>query len=325
MRAPSCAAILRLDALGDSLLALPAVEALGRAWPQTRLVVVASTVGYPVFAGCAEVWVGTEDLARRLQEIGCEVVLSFTEKRPALQAAARSGASVRVGFDPGRTQPLKSLWLRTALTHRVPWPNCPDRDPGMHEVERFFLLLGALGLDLPHPPPPLRFTPGEEDRAWARDFLASFDSPPVAVQWMPRWTAGGWPETLVGEVVDRLGGPKAVLFAPPDQPRAEPWARQRGLEWSCTPELGRYAAVLSGCRALITPDGGAAHVAAAVGTPVVDLFFQRHSAHTVRRWHPWRVEHRIVLRGDYVAGAEKDLAERLVASVEELCRSNSAS
>lgn len=92
MRAPSCAAILRLDALGDSLLALPAVEALGRAWPQTRLVVVASTVGYPVFAGCAEVWVGTEDLARRLQEIGCEVVLSFTEKRPALQAAARSGA-----------------------------------------------------------------------------------------------------------------------------------------------------------------------------------------------------------------------------------------
>ena len=325
MKAPSCAAILRLDALGDSLLALPAVEALGRTWPQTRLVVVASPIGSPVFAGCAEVWVGTKDLAQRLRESGCEVVLSFSEKRPVLRAAARSGAPVRVGFDPGRTQPLKSLWLRAALTHRVPWPNDPTRDPGMHEVERFFLLLGALGLELPHTPPHLRFTPGEEDRAWAREFLASFDSPPVAVQWMPRWTAGGWPETLIGEVVDRLEGPRIVLFSPPDQPQAEPWARQRGLAWSCTPALGRYAAILSGCRALITPDGGAAHMAAAVGTPVVDLFFQRHSTHTVRRWHPWGVEHRIVLRGDYIAGAEKDLAERLVASAEELCRSNSAS
>lgn len=324
MTPPACAAILRLDALGDSLLALPAVEALARAWPRTRLVVVASALGAPVFEECAEVWVGAENLAARLRQAGCEVVLSFSEKRRALSAAARSGAPIRVGFDPGWTQPLKSLWLRTALTHRVPWPNDPTRDPGMHEVERFFLQLKALGLDFPHPPPPLRLAPSDSDRAWARDLLGSFGSSPVAVQWMPRWTAGGWPETLPGEVLDRLAGPKVLLFAPPDQPQAEPWARQRGLKWSCTPELGRYAAILAGCRALITPDGGAAHVAAAVGTPVVDLFFERHSAHTVRRWHPWRVEHRIVLRGDYTAGAEKDLAERLVTSVEDLCRSSSA-
>ena len=324
MKAPSCAAVLRLDALGDSLLSLPAVETLARLWPETRLVVVASPLGAPVFESCAEVWVATpglrgRELGRRLRQAGCQVVLAFTEKRLGAAAALHSGAPVRVGFDPGRTQPLKALWNRVAFTHRVPWPNDLSRDPGLHEVERYFLLLRALDLEVPQPPPPLRLSPSPEDRAFAARFRADFPAPPVALQLMPRWKAGGWPETLPERVLALIPEPRIALFAPPDQGWAEPWARAQGVRYACAPGLGRYAAVLAGCRALVTPDGGAAHVASAVGTPVVDLFMERHAAHLVRRWRPWRVPHRVVLRGEYIPGAEKELAETLVASLQELC------
>lgn len=329
MEAPACAAILRLDALGDSLLSLPAVEALARAWPRTRLVVLASPLGASVFSHCAEVWTvssGTSagEVARRLREAAPGVVLAFTEKRVASVAALRSRAPVRVGFDPGMTQPLKAAFLRLAFTHRVPWRNDLERDPGVHEVERYLLLLRALGLD-PGPAGPLRLPLGEEDRAFAAGFLSRFAGPPVALQLMPRWTSGGWPLALAEEVFALLPEPKVVLFAPADRAWAQPWAEARGAAFLSVPDVASYGAVLGGCRALVSPDGGAVHVAAAVGTPVVALFPERHAPHCVRRWRPWGVEHRIVLRGESMPGAEKDLAQRLVASCLELCQSKSAS
>ena len=47
---------------------------------------------------------------------------------------------------------------------------------------------------------------------------------------------------------------------------------------------------LQECRVLITPDGGAMHLAAALGKPVVALFGDS----PVERWRPWGVPHRVV-------------------------------
>lgn len=312
MRAPACAAVIRGDALGDSLLSLPAVEALARAWPDTRLLVQASPLGAPVFEHCAEV-VPDLRLARP------DVVLVFTEKRKGFMAALKTGARTRVGFDPGLTQPLKAAWLRVALTHRVPWPNDLAQDPGLHEVERYFLLLEALGIPTPAEKPPIRLPLREGHRRKAEE--ATKGERPVALQLMPRWSQSGWPdEALVREVWRLLPEPKIALCAPTDAGLAAGYEHVFS-----SPDLKEYAAVLERCRALVTPDGGAVHVAASVGTPVVALFPERHAAHCVRRWRPWAVEHRVVLRGEYLPESEKDLAERLVASALELCRSSSAS
>ncbi|HXE73382.1 MAG TPA: glycosyltransferase family 9 protein, partial [Candidatus Nitrosotenuis sp.] len=105
-----------------------------------------------------------------------------------------------------------------------------------------------------------------------------------------------------------------------DRSWAEPLALSQGLTPCCLPELGRWAAVLGQCRALITPDTGAVHVAAAMGVPVVDLFPQRHARHCVRRWRPFGVAHRVVLRGDYRPGAEKELARTLARAALDLAR-----
>jgi ADP-heptose:LPS heptosyltransferase len=58
-------------------------------------------------------------------------------------------------------------------------------------------------------------------------------------------------------------------------------------------DLARLAAVLAGADAVIAPNTGAAHLAAAVGTPVVSLYAPVIPA---VRWAPYRVPH--VLLGD---------------------------
>jgi ADP-heptose:LPS heptosyltransferase len=50
--------------------------------------------------------------------------------------------------------------------------------------------------------------------------------------------------------------------------------------------------VLSLCRGFIGADGGAMHLAAGLGLPVVALF--ENVAYKKRHWHPWRVPHEIV-------------------------------
>jgi ADP-heptose:LPS heptosyltransferase len=61
-------------------------------------------------------------------------------------------------------------------------------------------------------------------------------------------------------------------------------------------DLAQLAAVLAGAGAVIVANTGAAHLAAAVGTPVVSLFAPVVPA---ARWAPYRVPH--VLLGDQSA------------------------
>ena len=57
-----------------------------------------------------------------------------------------------------------------------------------------------------------------------------------------------------------------------------------------TPDLRTLIAALSLARLVVCPDGGAMHVAAALGKPVVALFGDS----PVDRWRPWGVPHRIL-------------------------------
>lgn len=304
--------MLRLDALGDTLLSTPAIRSLQLTWPSAQLRVFTHPAGSVVLRS----WVDIEEvgpdtpLSERVREYAPDCVLVFSEKRRAVTAAYKSGAPRRIGFDPGLTQPLKSLWLRVALTDRLAYPNDLTRDPGMHEVERYLALTrlaGAKdytgGLHLP--------MDVEKGKAWMAEHGLER---PWAVQLTPKWLLGGWSVEWLQTVVGRLPHPLVAFYGPAEKE----WAEQHfANEQLCyQPDLLEYAAVLSQCRALITVDTGAAHVAAAVGTPVVDIFPEKHSAHCVRRWRPWQVEHRVVLKPEW----RSDLEESLRNQIGEACR-----
>lgn len=304
-------AVVRLDALGDTLLSTPALAALQAARPEVELRLFASAVGAPILESLGEVVVVPADwsagrLAAAIREGQPQAVAVLTEKRRGLAAAYRSKAPMRLGFDPGRSQPLKAVWLRLALTHRCAYPNNLELDPGLHEVERYHRLLAPLG-PLPEPGP-LRL-----GRSFPRP-----PAGPIGLQLTPKWCLDDWSPQLVLTLLDRLPDPALVLYGPGEREWAEKLLGEHPVERAFHPDLMDYAAAVAGCSLLLTPDTGAAHVAAAVGTPVVDVFREAHHQHCVRRWRPWQVDHRVVLKPAFSPQALVKLVDEVSTALAEL-------
>jgi ADP-heptose:LPS heptosyltransferase len=64
-----------------------------------------------------------------------------------------------------------------------------------------------------------------------------------------------------------------------------------GVVAAPTASLADLIAVLALCRGFIGADGGAMHIAAGLGLPIVGLFEERKT----RRWYPWRVPYEMVV------------------------------
>jgi ADP-heptose:LPS heptosyltransferase len=64
-------------------------------------------------------------------------------------------------------------------------------------------------------------------------------------------------------------------------------------------DLGMLAEVIAGAEAIVVGNTGPAHLAAAVGTPVVSLYAPTVPA---ARWHPWRVPFELLGRDVPCAG-----------------------
>jgi heptosyltransferase-3 len=127
------------------------------------------------------------------------------------------------------------------------------------------------------------------------------DDPPVAVHISARRPAQQWPLERYAELILELQKTTRVmlLWAPgskddPRHPGDDERARQLMAETKAlavaTPDLRSLIAALSLARTLICPDGGAMHLAAGLGKPVVALFGDS----PVERWRPWGVPHRLV-------------------------------
>lgn len=159
----------------------------------------------------------------------------------------------------------------------------------IHEVERALELVESAGYRLP---------PGDGGRLAVKRTgekpLQLGDGHYVVVHPGVSVPARAWAPERYATLVDALvaEGRRAVITGGPDE--RELTARVAGL---CRPEvldlggqldLADLAEVISGADAIVVGNTGPAHLAAAVGTPVVSLF-----APTVPavRWRPWRVPH----------------------------------
>jgi ADP-heptose:LPS heptosyltransferase len=95
--------------------------------------------------------------------------------------------------------------------------------------------------------------------------------------------------TSAGHTVVVTGSPGERLLTAEVAPAGE--LRTRDLA-GCT-SLSELAEVIAGAEAVVVGNTGPAHLAAAVGTPVVSLFAPTVPA---RKWRPWMVPH--VVLGD---------------------------
>lgn len=329
--------IIRLDGLGDTLLTLPLLDGLKECWPECEITYLASARGAPVLAGDARIahlWTleladlskaEKKALGEKIRSAAFELVFCLNEKFWPAMWTWKSGAPVRIGFDPGWIQLPKTLLRRLTLTHRLPDPNDPAR-VSIHEVERYSALgrlagcLAAAG--------PLRLHLPQEAREWAAAKTAACALPsgtiPIGLHLSAKWSAEGWSDQICVEVarslLNRFPDIFLIVTAGPGEERyfasaaavlpTSRFALFTGLQ------LAQWAALLSQTRGLVSMDTGAVHLAASVATPVVAVFPELNFAHASSRWSPWQVPHRVIRRPS-PAQADIFLAE-ICSALEDL-------
>jgi len=296
--------VARLDNDGDVLLAGPAIRAAKR--DADRLTLLCGPRGLQA----ATLLPGIDDIVvHRAEWIDPEPVPfdNAPTRRLLLEVARRAPdeAAILTSF---HQSPLPlALLLRLAGVPRIGATSADypgslldvrhQIDDDVHEVERSLSLMRAMGHELPddddgalrvvHGPcaPPFAepyvvVHPGASvtARAWAPERHAELVGALVAEGWNVAVTGSPSERKLTARVAV---GAQAVGLA----------GAERVRDLGGTTDLAQLAGIIEKAAAIVVGNTGPAHLAAAVGTPVVSLY-----APTVPavRWRPWRVPHAIL-------------------------------
>jgi len=286
--------LLRRDNIGDLVCTTPLIAALRAQLPGAWLGALVTTYNAEVLAhnpSLDEVFV-YEKLKHRSGGL-----LSHFRTRLAQMSKLRRENIDCVLVPAPSPQTLKlARSLKPGQVIAAP-SNAPARQ---HEVERAFELGRAFGVS--GKPGMLRVFADPQKKAELKRQLG--DGPVAAIHISARRPAQQWPLMRYTELAAQLAAHQKVmlLWAPgaKDNPRhpgddeaaAEilRTAKDANVMPVETPDLKTLIAALSLADRVICPDGGAMHLAAALGKPVVALFGDS----PVERWRPWGVPHRVV-------------------------------
>jgi len=293
------ALVVRLDGAGDVLLAGPAVRAVAAHARVTMLCGPAGTAAAGLLPGVTDVltwaspWVladpppvapaDLDGLVARVAALGIDeaVVLTSFHQSPLPTALLLRLAGVTriTGASVDYAGALLDVRLR-------PGEDLPEDVP---EPDRMLAIAAAAGhpaadgdgLAVRPPPDVSAFVP---------------DGPYVVVHPGAAVPARRWPAQhaahAVAALVDR--GWQVVVTGGPDERRlTAEVAGAAGTDLGGRTDLAQLSGVLARASAVVVGNTGAAHLAAAVGTPVVSLFAPVVPA---VRWRPYRVPH--LLLGD---------------------------
>jgi heptosyltransferase II len=264
--------------LGDTVMAVPALAAVRAWWPDARVLAAGPWAMLLAQQGLADVlleyprpWRQRLRAADGVSAFAPELAVVLPNSFESALSAWYWGARRRVGFAAGGRS--------TLLTDAVPM-----RAPRPHQIDEYLLLVEHCGAAVMTRQPVL--TPpacGSAERAEAAGLFAAAGvvprgtAPRIGVHLGAAYgSAKLWPLERVAEFCRLLAteGATAVLLGAPDDRAAAATvltaAPAVSLVGQDRPAL--LPAVLTELDALVSGDTGVAHLAAALGTPVVTLF-----------------------------------------------------
>ncbi|MBI1903549.1 MAG: glycosyltransferase family 9 protein [Planctomycetia bacterium] len=293
--------MIQLDHLGDAVLSLGMLRVLRRECPHAEIEVLCAPCSRELFAACPE--------------LDAVHVLDATRfSRMRLRAGRWLAALVAAGWRLRQRQfdlaidvrgeaPHALLMFLAGSRRRLGW-NCggagflltdsPRYEPGRHEVLSRLALVRALSIDAAQEDVAPVFAVTDEARATVRRLLSPWRrAAPLVVlhigSGMPakRWPAERWQE-LSARLAFERGARVALVGSQDDREIAAAVVGPHALEGVAdltgkltVPEL---AALLAEADVVVGSDSAPAHLAAAVGTPVVALF---SGTNQQAQWRPW--------------------------------------
>ncbi|GHD71105.1 glycosyltransferase family 9 protein [Vogesella fluminis] len=308
--------VIRRDNIGDLVLTTPLLASLRRAYPAAHIAALVNTYNQAVLAHCPDIdalhvyekakhlpgsklaiWWRTLKLVLALKRQRFDVVILAGNgySRQAAKFARLVGARKIVGYAPAHGAHV--------LDHVV------TADPARHHhAEVTHRLLGALGID--SAPGAACVLPAPAEAAAARQALAGLSGSGmvIGVHISARKPQQRWPAeafvALMQALHARLACRFMLFWSPGDEDHpAHPGddrkaarivaaAAQYGLPLLPYPtgELPQLIGGLAVCDVLLCSDGGAMHLAAGLGKPMVTFFGNTDAVH----WGPWHVPHRLL-------------------------------
>ncbi len=336
--------ILRRENIGDLVCTTPLIAALRRHFPGARLDVLANSYNAPIVAHQPDlnaVYAYTKG-----KHAGSPfAVLRAHAQRLALLWRLRSTAyddivladptyvprNLRLArFLKGGRTGTRVIGFSEGDATGIDFPVALDASEKINIVELVFRLGRAWGLE--GPPPPLRL----DAREHVARPLAKGDV--VGLHISARLPSQRWPAARFAELARDLHQRHGVQFLLFWSPGAEDDARHPGddakarevlslcaglsMQAAPTATLEELMAGLDRCQAVVCADGGAMHVAAGLGKPLVCLFGESDAV----KWRPWGVACRVLQAESRQVSdlSVAQAAEAFAALQQELAKSSGA-
>lgn len=301
---------VRLDALGDVLMCTPAMRALRAQHPERQLTLLTSPAGAALAPYLDDVdaviayeapWMKSSaallpeqhrDWIAMLAERRFDAAVIFTcysqSALPAALLCQLAGIPLRLAYCREKPYQLLSDWIA-------------DPEPGAmvrHEVQRQLDLVRHVGAEIGDER--LAFRPASADIDAVRGRLRALGIDPDG-RWLVlhpgasapsrRYPAHHW-QVLVRQLGERIRCPLVFTGAAHEAALIDGIGGAAGVPlYSLAGQLhvGELGALLAQASLVVSNNTGPAHLAAAVGTPVVDLYALTNPQHT-----PWRVPSRVL-------------------------------
>jgi lipopolysaccharide heptosyltransferase I len=284
--------IVKMSAIGDVIHTLPALTALRRHYPHTRIDWLVEDTAADLLQGHAAlsrvvVWrrklfaelFGSGKLLRAarlffrsvaaLRRTRYDLIIDFQALLKSSLWICLAQGRRKVGFAKGMEHAENS---HIFLNQRIPAPSME-----IHALDRGLKLIEALGID---PSRVIYEVPTDEKAAQALLEEKGLHPPQrlIAINPVAQWPTKLWEPRKFAEVAERLSNQGyQVVFTGgrEDGPIIDEIGRSNNVPMvrvDGRTTLKGLAALYRSCRAVVTTDTGPMHLAAAVGAPVVALF-----------------------------------------------------
>ena len=300
---------VRLDYLGDVLMSTPAIRALRQAQPQRHIALLTSSSGAAVARYIPEIdeiieyeapWMK----AGTTRDASTDMAMVGTLARARFDAAAIFTVYSQNPLPSALMCHLAGIPLRLAhcrenpyrlLTHWVSEPE--PADPVRHEVRRQLDLVAAVDAHTRDERLSLRVPSADTVRTWSWLQALGIDSERPWIVMHPGATAPSrcypprqWTKAALG-LAASMRCPLVFTGSQQEAPLIEQIMQGVPNAHSLAGKLdiGKLSALIALAPVLVSNNTGPVHIAAAVGTPVVDLYALTNPQHA-----PWRVPSRIL-------------------------------
>jgi heptosyltransferase I len=296
---PARLCLVRLSAIGDTCHTVPVVRALQDAWPETEITWIIGRVEHSLLEGLEGVqfavldkalgWRAYAALKRQIPNRRFPLLLHMHASQRANLASLCVRAPLRLGFDRARARDGQYWFCNRHLTARR------ER----HVMDGLFEFAEALGIEAG--PPRWDIPVTDADRAYAADQIdpsvpCLLISPCTGQRFrnFRNWRAERY-AAIADYAHERYGAQIILTGAPTELETSYGTEINRLTHCSVTNLIGRSSlkqllCLIESASVVLCPDSGPAHMATAVGTPVVGLYASSNRFRT----GPWASQHLVV-------------------------------